>query len=183
METLIGAILAGIAAAIGYYLNQKRKCKPEGQTIVEDCYVTQPEKGISSTETVELKEVRTFNICVGKASQLAEMFDNRQIQVIPTLVGLDRKTNITTKGRDLTKLTSEDYALIKDIMDDYYSGKLLLVSSYCYFTEYPETGVDCNETPYVAVTNVKTLNFALNNALSLKKSMDSYYRAYNKVRK
>jgi hypothetical protein len=68
-------------------------------------------------------------------------------------------------------------------MDDYYSGKLLLVSSYCYFTEYPETGVDCNETPYVAVTNVKTLNFALNNALSLKKSMDSYYRAYNKVRK
>lgn len=183
METLIGAILAGIAAAIGYYLNQKRKCKPEGQTFVEDCYVTQPEKDNSDAETVELKEVRTFNVCIGKASELAEMFDNREIQVIPTLIGLDRKTNITPKGRDLTKFTTDDYALIKDIMDDYYSGKLLLVSAHCYFTEYPEAGINCDATPYVAVTNVKTLNFALNNALSLKKSMDSYYRAYNKVRK
>lgn len=173
------------------YLRGHWAKKKEVKLPTEDCLVEpQPEKA-------EPKPIRTYDNNYGKYSDLDDKFKPNDSLFISQHKSLrdESPLKLDVAGNDRTVLTAKDYALIAYIMTQFEKGNLLFMSTAVYLENHASAEVKdelnltaglgynsfVNSNPYVAITNNETLLAALNHALGLKKSMDSYRRAYSKT--
>lgn len=173
------------------YLRGHWAKKKEVKLPTEDCLV-EPQ-----AEKPEPKPIRTYDNNYGKYSELDDKFKpNNSLFIFHDESLRDESPlKLDIAGNDRTVLTAKDYALIAHIMSEFEKGHLLFMSTAVYLENHASAEVKdelnltaglgynsfVNSNPYVAITNNETLLAALNHALGLRKSMDSYRRAYSKT--
>lgn len=177
--------------AVYVYLRGHWAKKKEVKLPTEACLVK------PQSEKAEPKPIRTYDNNYGKYSELDDKFKPNNSLFISHHKRLrdESPLKLDIAGSDRTVLTAKDYAVIAYIMSQFERGDLLYMSTAVYLenhasaevkdelnlTEREEYNAFTNANPYVAITNNETLLAALNHALGLKKSMDSYRRAYSKT--
>lgn len=190
METLLGSLAAlFLIALILFALTRKKDDVDMSQSELTEQELTEAidaclfnDKQEQKTKVNDKpKPIRKYTTMYGSLTSLCEFFKTDNWFICLGEVK-NRTLNISKNGADKTALTAEDYALIRDIMDKYNRGLLLVVPFNVYKELEPEDEAVINASAeFVAVTNTRTLRAALNHTLNLRKSMDSYWRAYNKT--
>lgn len=185
METLLGGLAALFLIVLLLFALTRKKddidvskselTKQEPAEAVDTCVLKDNEV------KEEPSPIRKYSTITGSLTSLCEFFKTDNWYICLGEVK-NRTLNISKNGADKTVLTAEDYALIRDIMDKYNRGLLLAVPFNAYKELEPnDKDILDASAEFVAVTNTRTLCAALNHTLDLRKSMDSYWRAYNKT--
>ena len=185
METLLGGLAAlFLIVLLLFALTRKKYDVDMSQSELTEQELTEAIDAcvVKKEEAKEKpKPIRKYSTMYGSLTSLCEFFKTDNWCICLGEVK-NRTLNISKNGADKTVLTAEDYALIRDIMDKYNRGLLLVVPFNAYKKLEPnDKDILDASAEFVAVTNTRTLCAALNHTLDLRKSMDSYWRAYNKT--
>lgn len=190
METLLGSLAALFLIVLLLFVLTRKKddvntCQSEWteQELTEaiDACLFNDKQEQKTEVSDKPKPIRKYSTITGSLTSLCRFFKTDKWYICLGEVK-NRTLNISKNGADKTTLTAQDYAIIRDIMDKYNKGLLLVVPFNAYKELEPnDKDILDASVEFVAVTNTRTLCAALNHTLDLRKSMDSYWRAYNKT--